>query len=490
MKYNREYFKRSCMVAGITATWSDLFDSVPFFNNISDLGCINKPGLVTFATDSEAAFRLLPSQLLNLCKAVQPYQLPQLGVTDALGNFLEVGTDDNSIVTGRGLSIASRKKLHPDGRSRRSFEINNTLIFKSTDNSVNITEEIPGQINFSVIGSIGQIKLHEGDSLGYLQDKLRDTLTIIRDRLGVKIQDSESVLLSEDVLGLKATVNFNPDTFTVETGVFDLKDKAKYVRTDVENVFEVMNTFNMYPIKAGAYTPPLLAQQFVVKQYVDDLDVMNVKLQGNQTINGVKTFNTHPIVPPSHPVLDNETANKKYVDDVHALVQGTIQLSADKKHQLVNDKETPGVGCYYGTNNLGNKGWYEFPTQMLVADVLIPAADVNNLSVTPYLLINNPGPNKFIQIFNITVFLDWNTIAYGTYPIYVAYNVDRESRLEIHELFMANTTDAVFSGNILMDRNGMPLNGALYLYAGAPPATAGDSPLRFKIFYTIIDFGV
>jgi len=51
------------------------------------------------------------------------------------------------------------------------------------------------------------------------------------------------------------------------------------------------------------------------KGYVDVLDDANVKLTGNQTIAGVKTFSSFPITPSAAPTTDYQMSNKKYVDD-------------------------------------------------------------------------------------------------------------------------------------------------------------------------------
>lgn len=49
---------------------------------------------------------------------------------------------------------------------------------------------------------------------------------------------------------------------------------------------------------------------------VNTLDAQNVKITGNQTIGGVKAFSSSPTVPA--PTVDNQVANKKYVDDAVA----------------------------------------------------------------------------------------------------------------------------------------------------------------------------
>lgn len=59
----------------------------------------------------------------------------------------------------------------------------------------------------------------------------------------------------------------------------------------------------------------------VISGTVDGVDVSSlndanyVKLTGNQTIQGVKTFDSFPVTPSSYPTTDYQTSNKKYVDD-------------------------------------------------------------------------------------------------------------------------------------------------------------------------------
>jgi hypothetical protein len=59
---------------------------------------------------------------------------------------------------------------------------------------------------------------------------------------------------------------------------------------------------------------PTTDQQIPTKKYVDDLDATNVKKTGNQTIAGVKTFSSSPIIPT--PTSDTQAATKKYADDL------------------------------------------------------------------------------------------------------------------------------------------------------------------------------
>lgn len=49
--------------------------------------------------------------------------------------------------------------------------------------------------------------------------------------------------------------------------------------------------------------------------FIDNLTSYVVRLTGNQTVAGVKTFSSFPVTPSSAPTTDYQAANKKYVDD-------------------------------------------------------------------------------------------------------------------------------------------------------------------------------
>lgn len=54
-------------------------------------------------------------------------------------------------------------------------------------------------------------------------------------------------------------------------------------------------------------------------------DSTNVKLTGDQTIDGIKTFTSFPITPSSNPTNDYQVANKKYVDSKIGHTQSLTQ---------------------------------------------------------------------------------------------------------------------------------------------------------------------
>lgn len=56
------------------------------------------------------------------------------------------------------------------------------------------------------------------------------------------------------------------------------------------------------------------SQQPPHADWVDDMGGL-VKLTGDQTVAGVKTFSSFPVTPSAAPIADYQVANKKYVDD-------------------------------------------------------------------------------------------------------------------------------------------------------------------------------
>jgi len=97
---------------------------------------------------------------------------------------------------------------------------------------------------------------------------------------------------------------------------------------DIQNV-KLTGDQSIAGVKTFA-TPPILSvaptdvNHAVRKGYVDTLDAQNVKLTGDQTIAGTKTFSSIPALPNTNPVASNEATRKGYVDNLDA---GTVKLS-------------------------------------------------------------------------------------------------------------------------------------------------------------------
>jgi hypothetical protein len=66
-----------------------------------------------------------------------------------------------------------------------------------------------------------------------------------------------------------------------------------------------------------------------VKTYVDTADALKandnavVKLTGDQTVAGIKTLSSIPVLPASNPTTDNQAARKAYVDTAASVVHTT-----------------------------------------------------------------------------------------------------------------------------------------------------------------------
>lgn len=61
---------------------------------------------------------------------------------------------------------------------------------------------------------------------------------------------------------------------------------------------------------------------------VTTLDAQNVKLTGNQSIAGVKSFTSFPVVPTTPPTADNQLTSKKYVDDQIGITVKSVSATA------------------------------------------------------------------------------------------------------------------------------------------------------------------
>jgi len=115
----------------------------------------------------------------------------------------------------------------------------------------------------------------------------------------------------------KATMFTNPTFTGTPTGV----TKAHVGLGNVDNQSKA--TMFTSPVFTGNIPElpavnPTTGNQAARKSYVDTADAAAVKLTGDQTVAGKKTFSTIPELPASDPTTANQAARKKYVDDVVA----------------------------------------------------------------------------------------------------------------------------------------------------------------------------
>lgn len=116
---------------------------------------------------------------------------------------------------------------------------------------------------------------------------------------------------------------------------------------NLENIWKEVQTFEEIPELPDAN--PTTNNQAVRKLYVDELDDTNVHKTGDETIQGVKTFESSPVVPT--PTTDFQASTKKYVDDTTTAgapdadtnTKGIVQKATDE--QFAKGESTGSTGA-------------------------------------------------------------------------------------------------------------------------------------------------
>jgi hypothetical protein len=143
--------------------------------------------------------------------------------------------------------------------------------------------------------------------------------------------------------------------------------------------------------------------------------------------------------------------------------------------------------------------------QYLVATGTIAADAVKALNATPVTLIASPGASKMIVIDEVQLFLDWNSAQYdsvgGGDDLQIQYATSNTAIVQIESTgFMDAVADEqrFFKPSAFNAAAGTPggydylANGVneaieLTVLVGELYAAAGDSPLKYKIRYHVID---
>jgi len=122
----------------------------------------------------------------------------------------------------------------------------------------------------------------------------------------------------------------------------------------------------------------------------------------------------------------------------------------------------------------------------------LTTAEILALFTTPKTLVAAPGANKTLQFMGAVAFLDFNSVAYATYGIVTVKYTDGSgtavSAPVAAAVLVQQADDAVIEVAQLSDDAELTQNAALVLAVDTGNPTAGDSPIRFKIFYRILDF--
>jgi len=158
---------------------------------------------------------------------------------------------------------------------------------------------------------------------------------------------------------------------------------------------------------------------------------------------------------------------------------------------------------------LSSTDWNRFDlleTQVKVASVTVSSADILSLHTTGKEVIAAPGAGKFIRVIAAVYSLDYNSAAYSgsghvrlhyqasTYNTALADDANCSWRDPAATLLLTQTADRVIActnaGTIGYTATASDyLNKGVYLLASGA-YTAGNSPVRARVFYLIVDTGL
>ena len=206
--------------------------------------------------------------------------------------------------------------------------------------------------------------------------------------------DSDQLQQKFDEAGnlIKTYIN---DTLTAE---IDTTDSANVKLTGNQTVAGV-KTFSSSPIVPD----PTTSTQATSKNYVDT-DSPTVKLTGNQTVAGIKTFTSFPITPTASPTTDYQASNKKYVDDeIAGVVAGDFpdyynnKISFDSlltnSRYRVTEFDTPTAGSITETIKLVSDD-STYATRVTTFDTPVAGA-ITETIVCSALSVNNAFITEF-----------------------------------------------------------------------------------------------
>jgi len=107
------------------------------------------------------------------------------------------------------------------------------------------------------------------------------------------------------------TANDKMDLDDTKAGLNALNGET--VKKTGDQTIAGIKTFTSIPVLPSSN--PVSDNEATRKAYVDELDGANVKKTGDQTIAGIKTFSSIPSLPPNDPVNANDAVRKSYADN-------------------------------------------------------------------------------------------------------------------------------------------------------------------------------
>ena len=138
-----------------------------------------------------------------------------------------------------------------------------------------------------------------------------------------------------------------------------------------------------------------------------------VLLSGNQTVNGVKTFGSIPVLPASNPTSDNEAVRKAYVDSFFPVSSSNIANGAITEAKLASSavsqaklKTSTGsvskTGGSYGNLTLPGGQYGFYPQTKGSIDCVRIAGSGNLGSYTTNVFLDDSGSGLYVQQRYIT----------------------------------------------------------------------------------------
>ncbi|AVP41361.1 hypothetical protein SEA_YARA_27 [Streptomyces phage Yara] len=154
---------------------------------------------------------------------------------------------------------------------------------------------------------------------------------------------------------------------------------------------------------------PDLELEAATKQFVDNKDAQNVKLTGNQTVAGIKTFTSIPVGPAANPTDANQLARKAYVDLTQAEVDNleTEVANLDAQNvKITGDQTVNGVKTFGSIPVL--PGSDPVAANEAVRKAYVDALDAQNVKITGVQSV--AGAKTFTDPFKVQSALDTNLL--------------------------------------------------------------------------------
>lgn len=134
------------------------------------------------------------------------------------------------------------------------------------------------------------------------------------------------------------------------------------------------------------------------------------------------------------------------------------------------------------------------PESLAVADVTVATAAVKTLNATPVTLVAAPGSGKFIAVQDVTFFLDYASAAYDGIAagedLTVRYTDGSGQLIATCETtgFLDQTADQVRFVDFGAATVITPVaNAAVVLHMSTGEIATGDSPLKVRVTYKVMD---